>query len=67
MPLYEYEIVEGPDEGKVFEIIQPLSEGPLTTHPETGAKVRKIMSVPGPPQFKGAGCYATDYKKKEKN
>lgn len=47
MPLYEYVIVndDGSD-GELFEVLQKISDRPLTRHPETNKKVRRIMSAP---------------------
>lgn len=44
MPLYVYEIInkDGTD-GETFEILQSLSENPLTHHPVTGEPVRRIL------------------------
>ncbi len=48
MPLYEYEILTGKGEGtgRTFEVMQSLHAPALTTHPETGEPVRRIISVP---------------------
>ena len=34
------------DRREIFEVVQPMSEDPLTTHPETGVAVRRIPSLP---------------------
>ena len=41
MPTYVYCVVnqDGTD-GEVFEVVQRMSDPPLTTHPETGRPVR---------------------------
>lgn len=47
MPLYVYEVI--PDDGgqgEVFEVLQTMSEPPLTHHPETGRPVRRLLSAP---------------------
>jgi hypothetical protein len=51
MPLYVYELVL-PDGsgGEQFEWLQPMSEGPLTVHPETGEPVRRVLGVPNAPK-----------------
>ena len=46
MPTYVYETIpeneqDVPDE---FEIVQRMSDAPLTTHPETGQAVRRVIS-----------------------
>jgi predicted nucleic acid-binding Zn ribbon protein len=50
MPLYLYEVVT-PDgsAGETFEVLQSMSEPPLTAHPETGEPVRKVFGVPNAP------------------
>ena len=44
MPTYVYEVVlpEGQG-GEQFELIQPISEPPLTEHPQTGEPVRRVI------------------------
>ena len=51
MPLYVYEVVL-PDGsgGETFEIIQKMSEDPLTKHPETGKPVRRVFGEPNTPR-----------------
>lgn len=49
MPTYVYEVVlEGEDEGEgqVFEVVQRISDAPLTVHPVTGQKVRRVLTAP---------------------
>ena len=58
MPLYEYDC---PKCGR-FEVLQKLSDRPLTKHDECGSEVRKLMSASAF-SFKGSGFYITDYKK----
>ena len=57
MPIYEYKC----ENGHVFDVMQKLSEDPLTTCPECGAPVRKVLH-PVSIAFKGSGFYSTDYK-----
>jgi putative FmdB family regulatory protein len=57
MPIYEYKC----ENGHVFDVMQKLSEDPLTTCVECGAPVRKVLH-PVNIAFKGSGFYATDYK-----
>jgi predicted nucleic acid-binding Zn ribbon protein len=51
MPLYVYEVVL-PDGsgGEVFEVLQGMSEAPLTRHPETGEPVRRVFGTPNAPK-----------------
>jgi putative FmdB family regulatory protein len=57
MPLYEYRCAEC---GDVFEVIQKVSDEPLTVHKNCGGAVERLLS-PSALQFKGAGWYVTDY------
>lgn len=43
MPIYIYEVIAT---GEVFEHLQRLADPPLTTHPETGAPVRRVITAP---------------------
>ena len=47
MPLYVYQVIE-PDgaDGEVFEVIQRMSDPPLTAHPENGKPVRRLLAAP---------------------
>ncbi len=47
MPTYIYEAVltDGTG-GETFEIIQSISEPPLTVHPKTGHPVRRVIQAP---------------------
>jgi putative FmdB family regulatory protein len=63
MPLYEYECEA---DGSRFEVIQKFSDEPLTTCPNCGGAVRKLLSSPAI-QFKGSGWYITDYARKGNN
>ena len=46
MPTYLYETVPDLPGGATerFEVKQSFADGPLTTHPETGAPVRRVIS-----------------------
>jgi predicted nucleic acid-binding Zn ribbon protein len=46
MPVYVYETVPTTDDGTLerFELRQSMSEPSLTTHPETGVPVRRVVS-----------------------
>lgn len=57
MPIYEY-LCSQCDER--HEIIQRISDDPLTHCPKCGGEMRKLISSPAI-QFKGSGFYKTDY------
>ncbi len=56
MPIYEY---RRPD-GTTFEIQQSFSDPALTTDPDTGVPVERVLHAPAV-HFKGKGFYNTDY------
>lgn len=56
MPTYTYKILET---GETFEVKQSMRDEPLSTHPETGQAVKRLLSKPAI-AFKGSGFYATD-------
>ena len=62
MPFYEY---RRPD-GTTFEVMQKMSDPPLTHDPETGDPVERVFS-PIAIHFKGKGFYNTDYGTKKRN
>jgi putative FmdB family regulatory protein len=62
VPFYEY---RRPD-GTTFEVLQKMSDGPLTHDPETGVPVERVFS-PIAVHFKGKGFYNTDYGTKKRN
>lgn len=65
MPIYEYKC----DNEHTFDIMQRISDDPLTSCIECGAPVRKLLHPVGI-SFKGSGFYSTDYKngsRKEKS
>ena len=62
MPLYEYKCQKCTS---VFEVIQKISDSPLTECPECGGRLKKVLTAPAI-QFKGSGFYITDYAKKKK-
>jgi len=44
MPTYVYEVItESGEPGERFEVVQQMSDAPLTEHPETGAPVRRVI------------------------
>lgn len=61
MPIYEYQCREC---NRRLEALQRLSEPPLTTCPECGGELKKLLSAPAF-QFKGEGWYVTDYARKK--
>jgi putative FmdB family regulatory protein len=56
MPIYEY---RRPD-GTTFELQQSFSDAALTTDPDTGVPVERVLHAPAV-HFKGKGFYNTDY------
>ena len=56
MPFYEY---RRPD-GTTFEVMQKMTDPPLTEDPETGVPVQRVFH-PIAVHFKGKGFYNTDY------
>ena len=56
MPTYEYACTEC---GNRIEVVQSISEAPLTTCPVCGGALRKVYSPVGI-VFKGSGFYRTD-------
>jgi len=60
MPTYEYKR----EDGTTFEITQGINDDRLTTCPQTGQSVKRIISGGGGVVYKGTGWYVTDYKKR---
>ena len=60
MPIYEYKC----ENGHVFDVMQKMSEDPLSECVECGAPVRKVLQPVGI-YFKGSGFYSTDYNSKK--
>ncbi len=58
MPTYEYKR----EDGTIFEFFQGMNDEPLTTCPDTGQPVTRIISGGGGVVYKGTGWYVTDYK-----
>lgn len=56
MPIYEYER----EDGTIFEVMQKISEDALEACPDTGQRVRRIISQ-NAFHLKGGGWYKTDY------
>ncbi|TVQ71998.1 MAG: zinc ribbon domain-containing protein [Balneolaceae bacterium] len=63
MPTYEYKR----EDGTMFEIVQKISDEALITCPETGQKVKRVISGGGGVVYKGSGWYVTDYKNRSAN
>lgn len=61
MPIYEYKC----DNGHVFDVMQRMSDDPLTECQECGAPAVRVLHSPAV-HFKGSGFYNTDYGKKKK-
>jgi putative FmdB family regulatory protein len=62
MPIYEY---RRPD-GTTFEVMQRMTDEPLTKDPETGVPLERVFH-PVAVHFKGKGFYNTDYGTKRRN
>lgn len=58
MPTYEYKR----EDGTTFEIRQSINDNPLKKCPDTGQKVKRVISGGGGVVYKGDGWYVTDYK-----
>ena len=44
MPTYVYEVIgAGGQPGERFEVVQRMTDDPLTVHPETGQPVRRVF------------------------
>jgi putative FmdB family regulatory protein len=56
MPTYEYRCTKG----HTFEVMQSMSDDPLTTCEQCGAPVERVFH-PVAVHFKGSGFYTTDY------
>ena len=59
MPIYEYRCTNG----HTFEVIQSMSDDPVTSCEVCGAPVERVFH-PVAVHFKGSGFYTTDYAKK---
>jgi putative FmdB family regulatory protein len=56
MPIYEYRC----ENGHLFEVMQKITEDPVTACEECGAPVQRVFH-PIAVHFKGSGFYNTDY------
>ncbi|MEL7832969.1 FmdB family zinc ribbon protein [Fodinibius sp. Rm-B-1B1-1] len=61
MPTYKYKR----EDGTTFEVRQSINDDALEECPETGQKVKRVISGGGGVVYKGDGFYVTDYKNKE--
>ena len=61
VPIYEYRC----DKGHTFEVMQRMSDDPVTTCEVCGAPVERVFH-PIAVHFKGSGFYTTDYGSKAK-
>jgi len=61
MPTYEYRC----DKGHDFEVMQRMTDGPVTSCDVCGAPVKRVFS-PVAVHFKGTGFYSTDYGSKNR-
>jgi putative FmdB family regulatory protein len=60
VPIYEYKC----DNGHVFDVMQKMSDEPLTECVECGAPAHRVLTAPAV-HFKGSGFYNTDYGKRK--
>lgn len=60
MPTYEYKCLEC---GHKFDALQSMSAKPLSICPKCKGKLKRLIGMGSGIIFKGAGFYATDYKK----
>lgn len=60
VPIYEYKC----DNGHVFDVMQRMTDEPLTECQECGAPAVRVLHSPAV-HFKGSGFYNTDYGKKK--
>jgi putative FmdB family regulatory protein len=62
MPIYEY---RRPD-GTTFDVMQSFTDEPLTTDPDSGVPVERVLHAPAI-HFKGKGFHNTDYGTRNRN
>ena len=60
MPIYEYKC----ENGHVFDVIQKMTDEPLTECQECGAPAVRVLHSPAI-HFKGSGFHNTDYGKRK--
>jgi putative FmdB family regulatory protein len=61
MPIYEYRCTKG----HTFEVLQSMSDDPLTKCEVCGSPVERVLHSPAV-HFKGSGFYNTDYGTKKR-
>ena len=61
MPIYEYRC----ENGHTFEVLQSMSDDPVTTCETCEAPVQRVLHSPAV-HFKGSGFYTTDYGSKKR-
>ncbi len=59
MPTYEYRCQDCSHE---FELVQRMSDDPLSLCPECGGNVKRLIGKGAGIIFKGSGFYQTDYR-----
>jgi len=59
MPTYDYRCLSC---GNKFEVFQYMTEKHLSSCPECGGEVKRLIGAGAGPIFKGSGFYQTDYK-----
>ena len=64
MPTYDYECTNC---GHSFEAFQKITDKHLEKCPKCNKKVKRLISAGAGIIFKGAGFYATDYRKGQKS
>ena len=62
MPTYKYKR----EDGTTFEKRQSINDDALEECPDTGQKVKRVISGGGGVIYKGDGFYVNDYKNKDK-
>jgi putative FmdB family regulatory protein len=62
MPIYEYRC----ENGHHFDVMQKMTDGPVTECQECGAPVQRVFH-PVAVHFKGSGFYNTDYGTAKRN
>ncbi len=62
MPTYEYKR----EDGTTFEVKQGINEEALEKCPDTGQKVKRVITGGGGVVYKGEGWYVTDYKNNDR-
>ena len=60
MPIYEYKC----ENGHVFDVIQKMTDEPLSKCQECGAPAQRVLHSPAI-HFKGSGFHNTDYGKRK--